>query len=83
MMHKFFDWLGLPKKSVAGYALGISGRLTFGWLWTDNPVFGEIDERLGRSERERELLYFFSRKNIKAKRATLSLSDFKSAHEYI
>ncbi len=29
-----------------GNRLGLFGRLTYGWLWTDDPRYGEIDYEL-------------------------------------
>lgn len=50
MMHKIFDWLKLPRVSADGRTLGISGRLTSGWLWTDDPKLDELDEALRAKE---------------------------------
>lgn len=51
MMNKFFDRLGLPKESAVGKKLTLMGRLTFDWLWTDDPKFDEIDWALRTKER--------------------------------
>ena len=33
-------------RSHTGEKLGFFGRLTFEWLWTDDPYFGELDKHL-------------------------------------
>ena len=53
MLHKLFDKLNLPRKSATGQVLGIGGRLTFGWLWTDDPKYGELDEELDQAQRNK------------------------------
>lgn len=48
MIHKWLNYLGCPQESDAGHKLGILGRLTHGWLWSDDPALGELDEELRR-----------------------------------
>lgn len=47
-MHAILDFLGAPRQSQANKPLNFFGRLTCGWLWTDDPRYAEIDEELKR-----------------------------------
>ena len=51
-MHVILDYFGCPRASHLEKNLGIFGRLTFGWLWTDDPevdqIHAEQDIREGR-----------------------------------
>jgi len=51
-MHKILDYFGCPRASHREKNLGLFGRVTFGWLWTDDPevdrIHAEQDIRDGR-----------------------------------
>jgi hypothetical protein len=40
------DLMFSPSFSEAGEQLTLGGRLTHGWLWSDNPALGAIDREL-------------------------------------
>jgi|AntRauTorckE6833_2_1112554.scaffolds.fasta_scaffold205114_1 hypothetical protein len=56
MFHKLFNVFGLPETSTAGHTLGLFGRLTYRWLWTDDPKLGEIDQQLDAESDQRRYL---------------------------
>jgi hypothetical protein len=40
------DMCNLPKHSVTDKEMSVLERLTFGWFWTDDPRYSEIDVEL-------------------------------------
>jgi hypothetical protein len=43
-MHFLFDLARLPRSSFLGQNLNLFGRLTFGWLWTDDPEVARVHQ---------------------------------------
>ena len=46
MFCQILDLLQFPRYSCEGARLNNVQRLTFGWLWTDDPQFARVDMQL-------------------------------------
>lgn len=46
MLHRILNFFGRPVLSEAGEHLSVLGRLTYGWLWSDNEMYARTDAEL-------------------------------------
>lgn len=51
MISGIVDYFFGAAYSPAGKRLGVWGRLTVGWLWTDDPNVAQMHEHQDREER--------------------------------
>ena len=50
LIHYALDFFSFPRLSQAGTKLGVFGRLTVTWLWTDDPEVARQHAELDRTE---------------------------------